>query len=136
MTLRPADPEVELDALLTKSRPEPAPEWVDALEERLLPRRISRPHVIALPRLRVGVGIAVGLAVLLIVLGLAGAGPLSDEAPNVRAKEDCQLVRVTRTERVPVVATAPDGSTTVSYRRERVERLERRCRVDAVGGRH
>ena len=65
-----------------------------------------------------GAAVAAGLAALLITLALAGVGPLGGDTPDVRAKDDCPLVRVSRVERVPTVVKGPSGDT-VEYRRQR-----------------
>ena len=80
-----------------------------------------------LPQVRLGAAFAAGLAALLVVLALAGVGPLGGKSSNVSAKDDCKLVRVSRVERVPVIVEAPSGDSVV-YRNQRVQRWERRCR--------
>ena len=125
--LEPEHTDVELDALLRRSAPAPEPGWVAGLEQRLLPPARRRAAPWRLPQVRVGAAVAAGLAVLLIALALAGVGPLGGDTPDVRAKEDCPLVRVSRVERVPTVVKGPSGDT-VEYRRQLVQRWERRCR--------
>ena len=71
------------------------------------PRRRAAPW--RLPQVRLGAALAAGLAALLIVLALAGVGPLGGDTPDVRAKDDCPLVRVSRVERVPVVVEGASG---------------------------
>ena len=125
--LEPEHTDVDLDALLRRSSPAPEPGWVSGLEQRLLPPARRRGASWRLPQVRLGAAVAAGLAALLIVLALAGVGPLGGDTPDVRAKEDCPLVRVSRVERVPVVVEGRSGDSVV-YRRQLVQRWERRCR--------
>lgn len=125
--LDPQQTDAELDAVLRRSVPAPDSGWIDDLEERLLPAPKRRAAPWRLPQVRLGAALAAGFAALLVVLALAGVGPLGGDNSNVRAKEDCTLVRVSRVERVPVVVEGPSGNS-VEYRRERVQRWERRCR--------
>jgi hypothetical protein len=120
----------ELDALLRTRRPAPDAAWVRATEERLLPRR-RRRFVGAwppLPAARLGAALAVGVAVVLLALSLAGVGPLGGDNRSVQAKDDCRDVRVTRVERVPSIVKDSRGRPQVRYSTRRVTRLERRCR--------
>jgi hypothetical protein len=123
----PEQIDTELDAVLRRSTPTPDPEWVAGLEHRLLPVSPRRVPLWRLPQVRFGAAVAAGFAALLVVLALAGVGPLGGSGENVRAREDCELVQVTRIERVPAVVEGPSGDTVV-YRREHVQRYERRCR--------
>ena len=125
--LDPQQTDPEIDAALRRSVPRPDAGWVDELEERLLPAPRKRAAPWRLPQVRLGAAVAAGFAALLVVLALAGVGPLGGDSSNVRAKEDCTLVRVVRVERVPVVVEGQSGDS-VEYRRERVQRWERRCR--------
>src|SRR5918998_1441668 len=117
----PQQTDPELDALLRRSGPAPDSGWVEDLEDRLLPKPRRRTAPWRLPQVRLGAALAAGFAALLVALSLAGVGPLGGDDASVRAKEDCQLVRVTRVERVPVVVERPSGNT-VEYQRERVQR--------------
>lgn len=125
--LEPEHTDVELDSLLRRSSPAHDPSWAADLERRLLPaaRRAAGPW--RLPQVRFGAALAAGLAALLITLALAGVGPMGGDTPDVRAKDGCSLVRVSRVERVPVVVEGPSGDSVV-YHRQRVQRWERRCR--------
>jgi hypothetical protein len=125
--LDPEHTDGELDSLLRRSAPAPDPGWASALEQRLLPSTQRRAAPWRLPQVRLGAALAAGLAALLVILALAGVGPLGDNAPAVRAKDDCTLVRVSRVERVPVLVARPSGDTVV-YRRQMVQSWERRCR--------
>ena len=125
--LEPEHTDVEVDALLRRSSPAPDPAWTAGLEQRLLPPARRRAAAWRLPQVRVGAAVAAGLAALLITLALAGVGPLGGDTPDVRAKDDCPLVRVSRVERVPTVVERPSGDT-VEYRRQLVQRWERSCR--------
>jgi hypothetical protein len=125
--LEPEQIDPELDSVLRRNAPAPDPGWVAGLERKLLPRRADRVLVWRLPHVRLGAAFAAGLAALLVVLALAGVGPLGGHSADVRAKDDCKLVRVSRVERVPVIVEAPSGDSVV-YRNQRVQRWERRCR--------
>jgi hypothetical protein len=125
--LDPHQTDLELDAVLRRTVVAPDPAWATALEEDLLPAQRRRAAPWRLPQLRVGAALAAGLAALLVALALAGVAPLGGDSSNVRAKEDCTLVRVTRVEREPVVVEGPAG-TSVTYQRTRVQRWARRCR--------
>jgi hypothetical protein len=119
------DPEVA--GLLRASRPEADPAFRRSLEQRLLdrPRRLTLP---ALPRPALaGAALAGALALLLLVLGLAGSGPLSGDDDSVRAKDDCRQVTVTRVERVPRIATGSDGEPEIRYDERSVRRVVTRC---------
>jgi len=124
--LEPEHTDVELDALLRRSSPSPDPGWASDLEQRLLPAARRRSAPWRLPHVRLGAALAAGFAALLIVLALAGVGPLGGDTPAVRAKDDCPLVRVSRVERVPVVVEGRSGDSVV-YERQLVQRWERRC---------
>ena len=119
--------DVEPDSALRRSAPPPDPDWVSELEQRLLPSAQRRTAPWRLPQVRLGAALAAGLAALLVALALAGVGPLGGDTPDVRAKDDCTLVRVSRVERVPVVVKGPSGDSVV-YRRQMVQRWVRRCR--------
>ena len=125
--LEPEHTDVEVDALLRRSSPAPEPNWVSELERRLLPRPSRRAAPWRVPHVRLGAAVAAGLAALLMALALAVAGPLGGDAPDVRAKDECPLVRVSRVERVPVVVEGGSGDSVV-YERQTVQRWERRCR--------
>jgi hypothetical protein len=118
----------ELDSLLRRNRPTPDAGWVTALEGRLLPERRHRLAPWRLPHVRLGAAVAAGFATLFVALSLAGLGPFGGNAADVRAKEDCRMVRITVVESVPSIRTGSDGKPQVVHRRERVQRYERRCR--------
>ena len=125
--LEPEHLDVEVDASLRRSFPAPEPAWIEGLEQRLLPAARRKAAPWRLPQVRLGAALAAGFAALLIVLALAGVGPLGGNSSDVRAKDDCTLVRVSRVERVPVIVKGPSGDSVV-YRRQMVHRWERRCR--------
>jgi hypothetical protein len=62
----------------------------------------------------------------MLILALAGSGPL-DNGGEVRAKETCRLVTVTKTQRMPIVVTGKHGTPRIEYRKRAVERTVRRC---------
>jgi hypothetical protein len=111
----------EFESFLRDRRPEPRREFVDELEQRLVaaPRRRRGPLLFT---------VASATAILIVVLGVAGALPLglgSDE--HVRATNGCVTVMVERTVRRPVFMVDRAGELRVTYRTEHVRRPERRC---------
>ncbi len=127
--LPPEHAEPEIDALLRQRRPRPDAAWRAATERRLLDhRRAWGLRRGPWPVLRLGAAVAVGLAALVLTLSLAGVGPLAGDHRAIEAKERCRTVAVTRTERVPYLDRGDGGQDVLRYRRERVNRLERRCR--------
>ena len=117
----------EVEALLSASRPSPGPAFEAELERRLFDRR-ARRTLQWRPAL-VGIAGATGLAALVAALALAGAGPLSSDGPSdVRAGDDCRYVTVTRPTRVPHVVRRSDGEFDIRFKRERAERIVKRCR--------
>jgi hypothetical protein len=120
------DLDPELDALLSARRPQPDPAWVQATERRLLPQR--RRFAPRAPRaLRLGGAVAVGLALFLTVLSLAGSGPFGARDEPVSAKDRCRDVRVARVERVPALVHDAKGRARIVYHRQHVTRAVRRC---------
>ena len=94
-------PDAAVEAILLASRPEPDPIWVEGLERRLL----TRPRLVR-SRLRVArlsFALAGGLAAVALTLSLAGVGPLVRRSDSVDARDDCRVVTVPQTERVPVL---------------------------------
>lgn len=124
----PRDSEMApVEELLVASRPVPRPGFSAELERRLLPSRSARKRAWR-PALAGAVG-ALALAAVFGVLGLAGAGPLSGGGTSdVRAGDDCRYVTVTGPTRVPYVVDRPDGELEIRFRRERAERIVKRCR--------
>ena len=90
-------------------------------------RRAPGGRWFQLPAVRLGSAVTAGLATVLLILGLAGTGPLESGNGEVRAKETCRLVTVTRTQRTPIVITAKDGTPRIEYRKRPVKRTVRRC---------
>lgn len=119
-----AEPDPELAELLRARRPGPSMTFVARTERELFPQRpVRRPFP-----LRLATAFAGGLATLVLVLSLAGVGPLSGGDSSVQAGENCHTARVVRTERVPSVRTDVEGNPTIVYSRREVQRLEKRCR--------
>lgn len=113
--------------LLRATRPEPREDWVHATEARLVGRsaRAGR-RVTAL----VGaLGLSGALAGVFATASLLGGGPLTlDGQQDVRAKQDCRTVDVTRTQKAGQLVEQPDGTTTVVNRDRTVTTPVRRCR--------
>jgi hypothetical protein len=124
--VEPIDPEIE--ALLRRSRPTPAADWLQRTEAELLPVRPAARPVWRRPAVRLGSALAAGFASLALVFSLAGVGPLAGQDQEVRARDRCRLVDVVRKERVPVLAVGRHGHLRLAYRVKPVRRTERRCR--------
>jgi hypothetical protein len=118
----------EIDAFLRNNRPVLDRDWVRNTERRLFDATSRRAPIWRLAQIRPAVVVAAGIVALLLVLALAGVGPLVRDRGDVRAKDDCSLIEVTRLERVPHVVEGAGGDLRIVYRRERVQRVERRCR--------
>jgi hypothetical protein len=110
----------QVEQLLRASRPEPDAGFVRSLESRLFeppepsPRR--RP-------LLAGAALAGGLACAVLVLSLAGVGPLGGSDHPAQAGSDCKFVTVTRMEQVPTVT----DNGVFSIDKRPVERRVKRC---------
>jgi hypothetical protein len=115
-----------IEAMLRASRPEPKPDFVPALRERLFPQRPARrPR----PVLLGGLATATAAAAVLL-LSLAGVGPLAaggGRDQDVKARSTCRFVLVTEPTRVPVIVHSGDGKPRVVYRERPVERRVKRC---------
>jgi len=125
---QPEHDEGPVEAVLRRSRPAPDRQWLDGLEQRLLPSDASRISLWRRPHLRLGAALAAGIATVIVALSLAGLGPLGGGASNVRAKDECRTVHVSRIEQVKSVEIGRDGQPRVVTRPQRVQRYERRCR--------
>jgi hypothetical protein len=118
----------DLERLFRVGRPVPRPDFVGALERRLIPRRPRTDRV----RMRVaiaGVGFAFALAAMVIALGAAGLLPIQlGGGSGAKAERDCRMVMVERNERVPTFVRDPNGDFVVRYHTQTVLRPVRRCR--------
>jgi hypothetical protein len=118
----------DLERLLRVGRPVPRPDFVHALEGRLIPPRPRTDRV----RMRVaiaGVGFAFALAAMLIALGAVGLLPIQlGGGSGAQAERDCRTVMVQRNERVPSFVRDSNGELVVRYHRQTVSRPVRRCR--------
>ena len=112
-----------METILRASRPEPDPAWALSLERRVLPVPRTRHRPVNLMRF----AFAGGLAAVATSLSLAGVGPLAGGTGSVSARDDCRMVSVLRTERVPSLATDADGTVTLVYRARTVRRWMQRC---------
>jgi hypothetical protein len=123
------DTDARLELLLQRSRPIPRAAFVHEAEQRLLPdREPTRAKWLRRP-LFAGAATATGLASALVVLALAGGGPLAPGGgDNSRASDDCHFVTVEKRERVPRIVVDRDGQPSVRYRVQLVERRVKRCR--------
>jgi hypothetical protein len=75
----------------------------------------------------VGGAAAGALACLALLLGLAGAVPLSTEGDSaVEADDNCRYVSVRRVERVPALVMR-SGEPVIRYDRKVVQRRVKRC---------
>jgi hypothetical protein len=109
----------DMERLLREAKPEPRPEFVEAIETQLLPER--RRH--RAPRLVAAGAMVAALGIVVTILGLLGASParLGGDHP-AKAKDDCRTVMVERVERRPYVAVGQGGDLRIRYRPERVRR--------------
>src|SRR4051794_38813086 len=97
----PLDPEME--SRLRSARPQPDNEFVYSLEGELFADARAPRQGIFRWRPSFAAGLAVAaIALLTLVLDLAGIGPFSDDKP-VQAGDNCKTVTVTKRERTPVV---------------------------------
>lgn len=119
--------ERQIEELLRRSRPVPRATWLAQTERDLFPAPRPRRTWLQVPAVRLGSAVTAGLATVLLILGLAGTGPLESGTGDVRARETCRLVTVTRTQRTPIVITAQDGTPRIEYRKRPVKRIVRRC---------
>ena len=113
-----------------RSRPVPSPIYRAELERRLFDsgRSPARRWLPAGRTALAGAVGALGLAAMFAVLGLAGSGPLSGDGSDVRAKDPCRSVTTLGPTRTPYVVELPNGSIEIRFKRERAERLVKRCR--------
>ncbi len=123
----PEDPDVELvERLLVAARPVPDEAFVSHTERRLLgrSRASSSWHMV-----RPALAISGAFAVVVVIASLAGAGPLSTGGTeDVRARQDCTVTTVTRTQPVGTIVQGSDGEPTIVRRDGEVTRDDRRCR--------
>ena len=120
--------ERQIEELLRLSRPEPSATYAARAERELFPEPPVRRPWLRLPAVRIGSALVAGLATVLLVLSLAGAGPLGSKDDAVHAKERCRSIVVTRVERVPTIVTDANGTSHVRYRKKPARRTVRRCR--------
>jgi hypothetical protein len=118
----------ELEGLLRAARPRPRPDFVRTLEASLPAPRAP----VLLPRWRVAFAAcaaATALVAVGVVLGMAGALPFSAGAgKDAAAGQDCRIVFVERSERVPHLVRKHNGDLRVVHRLQRVQRPVKRCR--------
>ncbi len=113
-----------LVALLRRARPEPEAGWSRATERGLFAaaERRRRERLTAF-------GAAGGLALAVIVAGLAGGGPLAiDGGDAAKAKPGCETVYETRVESVGQVVKRADGKVVVQSTKAPVQRQVERCK--------
>jgi hypothetical protein len=120
----------DLERLLRVGRPAPRPEFVHELERDLIPRRAGSDRVRVRARVALaGVGFAVALAAMVVVLGAAGLLPIHlGGGSHAQAERDCRTVMVERRERVPSFVRDANGDFVVRYDIQTVSRPVRRCR--------
>src|SRR4051794_14076227 len=102
--------------------------FVAETERQLFEPRRRRPSCRPAAATRLGGALVAGFATPVLVLSLAGVGPLAGDDTGVHARDDCHTVAVKRFQRVPEVVTGKDGQAKVVYVRKRVPRYERVCR--------
>lgn len=120
-------PDAAPEALLRSARPASSMPFAANLERDLFPEKAQ----VAQRSTRFGVlaGAAGGLAVVLVIAGLAGGGPLiSGGSDAAKAKPGCTTMYVTRVEPVGGVVRKADGTVTVETARKPITREQQRCR--------
>jgi len=127
-----SDPKVfdeGVESALRGAQPRPRPDFVRSLQARLFPERRTffgwtrrrRPAFVAALS-------AAGMALAVLVLSLAGVGPLAGRGgQDVKAGSNCRFVVAKERTQVPTVVRASNGQTRIVYRSELVERRVRRC---------
>jgi hypothetical protein len=114
-----------MEDLLRSAKPEPRDEFVLNLERRLLTPPEPRRSV----ALAGAAAFSVVLAVLVVVLGVAGTLPLGLGGDrNATATDDCRVVVVDGTKRLPGFVVGRGGELRLIYRQEVVRRPMMRCR--------
>jgi hypothetical protein len=109
-----------VEKVLRSSRPEPDPEFVRSLHQRLFrPRRDRRP-VLA------GAAFAGALASAALALSLAGVGPLAGGGRGAQAGSACKFVTVTRVEQTPVLVQH-SGTSALAFKAQAVKRRVKHC---------
>ncbi|MBO9531422.1 MAG: hypothetical protein J7513_00405 [Solirubrobacteraceae bacterium] len=118
------EPNEAIERLLRAAAPGPDARWAADLERQLLPARSSRTQ-----RWRFALGTSVGLAVAIVAVTLAGAGPLaSGGGDDAKAKPGCETVFVTEIRPTGQLRRDADGTVRVETVRQPVVREVERCR--------
>src|SRR4051812_373796 len=89
----------ELERMLRAARAAPRAEFVRELERALADREPVRPERRRVRVLVAGSGLVAALAVIVVVLAVAGLLPFGSSGGRAQAGEDCRIMRVERTER-------------------------------------
>jgi hypothetical protein len=116
-----------IESIFRTARFEPNPEFVDALERRLISDVPASRRTAG--TLRAAVALTAGLALTLAVLALTGLLPLGLGATDRgEARQDCQRVDVVRPERHPALTVDAGGKLRVRDAVTPVRRSVQRCR--------
>lgn len=117
--------DLEVEAWLTRARPNPQDDIIDHLEARLVrrtPRRAARARLTL-----AGLGFSGALAAVIMVVALAGGGPSAGK-DGAAADEDCVTTQVTRTVPQGEIVQGADGRARVVTSRQTVTTAVKRCR--------
>jgi hypothetical protein len=131
MSMEPSEPEFldeRVESLLRRSQPRPRPDFVRSLQARLLPERGAQRWALRPRPAFVAAFSAAATALAVLVLSLAGVGPLaSGGGQDVKAGSNCRFVVVKERTSVPTLVRARNGQTRIVYRDQLVDRRVRRC---------
>src|ERR1700712_662844 len=120
----PANDDLELEALLRHARPTPNTRWEADLERTLFARRASRAR-----RYVVIGAAATGLAGVIAVASLAGAGPLASHGGSgAQAGAHCTTLYDTRVQPVGELVRTAGGSVVVRTTHKPVTHQHTACR--------
>lgn len=108
---------------LRRSVPRVPRDFASSLEQELLGREPTRPT----RPLLAAAGATAALAGVVVLFGLAGAGPLGEEQ-GVNATDDCKIVKTTTRERIPRLVDEAGKPPRIVYRSKLVEHNRRICR--------
>jgi hypothetical protein len=124
-------PPPDAERLLRECRPVPDTEVTDRIERRLFdrPRRGRRLPVLARRPVFAGGVLAAAIASLVLILSLAGLGPLAPGgADDVKGSSNCTYVTVIRRVSVPEFTTDRNGHLQTVHRMRPLRQRVKRCR--------
>ena len=117
----------DLEERLVAARPTPRPDFVESLEQRLLPSATARRSRWRIPL--AGAGVAGALATMLLAFALVGGNPFSSGAGDqVRARDDCHFVEQRSKVTVPQASVDEHGEPQLRFVKRTVTRQIKHCR--------